>query len=453
MTTPSGTFVSSVKDNNPAVGNFPHWSQISWTATTPANTSLQFQVAGSNNAAGPFNFVGPDGTAATFYTTSPGSLFQFNTLRYLKYKAYFATTDPAVTATLNDVTVCFSSSPTAVAARISGSITNADGGPLPGVAVVLNGARSGVSITDSNGSYRFDNVETDNFYTVTPSLVNYHFSPANRSFSLLANKTDAVFTAAPDGVVSANAIDSNGYFVRQQYLDFLGREPDQGGFEYWTGKLDQCNGDAGCLRAGRVETSAAFFRSREFAETGSYVYRLYQGALGRQLNYNEFASDRQQVVGGANLEASKSAFASAFVNRAEFVQKYQANTTAASFVDAMLQTLRDSAGVDLAGERANLISRYSSGGTMNESRGLVVRDLAESAAFSAAVYNPSFVLMEYFGYLQRGSDQRGYDFWLNVLNTSDAGNYRGMVCSFITSTEYQRRFSSVVTHSNAECGQ
>ena len=133
LTTPSGTLTSAVKDNNPAVGNFPHWSQITWTATVPANTSLRFQVAGSNNPAGPFNFVGPDGTAATFYTTSPGSLFQFNTLRYLKYKAFFASTDPAVSATLNDVSLCFSSSPTAAPANISGRIATAEGTPLPGV--------------------------------------------------------------------------------------------------------------------------------------------------------------------------------------------------------------------------------------------------------------------------------------------------------------------------------
>jgi hypothetical protein len=35
----------------------------------------------------------------------------------------------------------------------------------------------------------------------------------------------------------------------------------------------------------------------------------------------------------------------------------------------------------------------------------------------------------------------------------DPGNYRGMVCSFITSTEYQRRFSLVVTRANGECGR
>jgi hypothetical protein len=47
----------------------------------------------------------------------------------------------------------------------------------------------------------------------------------------------------------------------------------------------------------------------------------------------------------------------------------------------------------------------------------------------------------------------GYDFWLNTLNNRDQNNYRGMVCSFITSAEYQQRFSSVVTRSNADCGQ
>ena len=67
------------------------------------------------------------------------------------------------------------------------------------------------------------------------------------------------------------------------------------------------------------------------------------------------------------------------------------------------------------------------------------------------------MLTEYFGYLRRNPDQGGYDFWLNVLNESgrngNPANYRGMVCSFITSTEYQRRFSAIVSHGNAECGQ
>jgi hypothetical protein len=103
----AGNLVSGTKDANPVLAGSTSWTTLSWTATTPALTTLQFQVAASNNVNGPFNFVGPDGTAATFFTTSGASLSQFNGNRYLKYKAYLATTNSAVTPTLNDVTICF----------------------------------------------------------------------------------------------------------------------------------------------------------------------------------------------------------------------------------------------------------------------------------------------------------------------------------------------------------
>ncbi|MBV8520022.1 MAG: IPT/TIG domain-containing protein [Acidobacteria bacterium] len=103
----SGNLVSTLKDTNPVLGATPAWTTLSWTATTPANTAVKFQVAGSNNPGGPFNFVGPDGTASTFFTTSGASLSQFNGLRYLKYKAYLSTTDVNATPILSDVTVCY----------------------------------------------------------------------------------------------------------------------------------------------------------------------------------------------------------------------------------------------------------------------------------------------------------------------------------------------------------
>jgi uncharacterized repeat protein (TIGR01451 family) len=103
----SGDLISAVKDANPAAGYQPTWTTLSWTGTTPANTSLRFQAAASNSANGPFNFVGPDGTAATYFTTSGASLSQFNGSRYLKYRAFLGTTSNTVTPTLNDATVCF----------------------------------------------------------------------------------------------------------------------------------------------------------------------------------------------------------------------------------------------------------------------------------------------------------------------------------------------------------
>ncbi|MCU1268035.1 MAG: trypsin domain protein [Acidobacteria bacterium] len=342
--------------------------------------------------------------------------------------------------------------PTAAPASISGTVTSANGQPVAGVTMRLSGAEAATTSTDSSGNYRFRAVSPSEFYTVMPELANYHFSPANRSFSLVGDKTDATFTATEDAVVVFNAIDTSEYFVRQQYLDFLGREPDAGGFNYWTEQANSCNGDADCVRTKRIDVSAAFFLSQEFKDTGSFVYRLYKGSLGRQLRFSEFSADRAQVVGGPNLESSKTAFAAAFVQRAEFADKYQGRTTAEAFVDALLQTMNDSSGVNLSSARAALISRYNEGAGMNASRALVVRQLVDNDTFAGAVYNQQFVAMQYFGYLRRSPDADGFNFWLNVLN-NDASNYRGMVCSFITSAEYQRRFSTVVSHSNAECGR
>jgi uncharacterized repeat protein (TIGR01451 family) len=140
----SGDLLSSLKDSNPPTGYSPTWTTLSWTATTPTNTAIAFQAAASNSVNGPFNFVGPDGTAATFYTTSGGSLSQFNGNRYLKYRAFLSTTDNTVTPTLSDVTICFTdvapSPPDLSLTKSDGGATVAPGGT---VAYTLTYANSG----------------------------------------------------------------------------------------------------------------------------------------------------------------------------------------------------------------------------------------------------------------------------------------------------------------------
>jgi len=74
---------------------------------------------------------------------------------------------------------------------------------------------------------------------------------------------------------------------------------------------------------------------------------------------------------------------------------------------------------------------------------------AHSSSVAAKVNNEAFVLMEYFGYLQRNPydppeptlDYSGYNFWLGKLNQFN-GNYIAaeMVKAFISSTEYRQRF-------------
>jgi hypothetical protein len=248
---------------------------------------------------------------------------------------------------------------------------------------------------------------------------------------------------------TGNPIDDPQTFVREHYLDFLNREPDSGGLGYWADQILTCApSDAACIRSKRINISAAFFIELEFQNTGSFVYRFYKSSLGRRPSFAEFMPDRAQIVADLDLEANKQAFADAWVQRPEFLQHYPADMSGSLFIDALLQMTQQSSGLDLSSLQLPLMIDWN----INQSRARIVRLVADSPAFVQSEYNGAFVVMQYFGYLRRDPDQGGYGFWLSVLNTSEQNNYRGMVCAFVTSAEYQLRFGSNVTHTNAECG-
>src|SRR4030095_1243164 len=165
-------------------------------------------------------------------------------------------------------------------------------------------------------------------------------------------------------------------------------------------------------------------------------------------SYAEFTTDRAQVVAGNDLETNKQVYASAFARRPEFLQRYPFNLRGPQLVDALLQTVLQNSGVDLASMRAALVADWFARG----SRARILRMVADSTDITGAQVNAAYVLMQYFGYLRRDPDLGGYDFWLSILNSAP-NNHRGMVCAFLTSAEYQRRFSSTVTRTDAECGQ
>ncbi|MEP6601035.1 MAG: SBBP repeat-containing protein, partial [Nitrospirota bacterium] len=138
-------------------------------------------------------------------------------------------------------------------------------------------------------------------------------------------KTQAFTVAAPP--FPANPIDNAREFVRQQYRDFLNREADPAGEDFWTDNITKCSDparrpagqtEAQCTLRQRETTSGAFFQSPEFQYTGYFVYRMYQGALGRQPKLSEFTPDAQFVGNGiivngqlsaAKINENKAAFA------------------------------------------------------------------------------------------------------------------------------------------------
>ncbi len=252
----------------------------------------------------------------------------------------------------------------------------------------------------------------------------------------------------------ANVIDDPRVFIRQHYLDFLNREPDPGGWDYWTAGITQCGSDARCIHNRRIDVSAAFFIELEFQETGYVVYRMHRAAFGplpsgptrANLLFTQFMADRSQLVAGPGLPQSTINFANAFVQRSEFLALYPNGQSNTDFVN----TLFDKANLTpFTTERQQQIDAMNNSG---KTRAQVLLDVIEIPTFKTREYNGAFVLMQYFGYLRRDPDQAGYDFWLNVLNTQVPGNFRGMVCAFLTSAEYQHRFGPTVTRTDHDCG-
>jgi hypothetical protein len=357
----------------------------------------------------------------------------------------FAGNQAAINGVSNfsDWTLGTVSGPTAAPATISGRITTTSGAPLGGVSVRLGGARNALAMTDAQGNYRFANVDTDNFYTVTPSITNYHFSPSSRSFSLLANMTDAVFTGTLDSSISGNVIDTPEYFVRQHYLDFLGREPDDAGLNFWSAQIRGCNNDYNCIERRTINVSAAYFLSIEFQATGGLVDGLYRASYGRAPRYAEFMPDTARVAHNVIVNQSgwegvlatnKTEFLNAWVERPEFHAAYD-NLTNDGYVDALI----GHTGVTFTdAERATLVNGLSNN-TLTRAQAL--RQVAENERFASAKFNEAFVRMEYFGYLRRDPDDAGFHFWLQKLNDFDGNFERAeMVKAFIVSGEYRARF-------------
>jgi hypothetical protein len=256
-------------------------------------------------------------------------------------------------------------------------------------------------------------------------------------------------------------IDDADFFVQQQYIDFLSRFPDQSGFAFWQNDINQCGTDQGCIDVHRVNTSAAFFLSIEFQDTGYLVYRLNKAAFGNLPNApvpvrrENFMPDARSisngvVVGPAGwqqlLESNKVSFTQGFVQRSQFTSLYPTTQTPAQFVDALFA---NTGITPSATDRNTAIGEFGSSANTadNAARARALRDVAENPAFAQAEKNRAFVLMQYFGYLKRNpndlpdSDYSGYSFWLSKLDQFGGDFARAeMVKAFISSFEYRARF-------------
>jgi hypothetical protein len=280
-------------------------------------------------------------------------------------------------------------------------------------------------------------------------------------------------------------IDDADFFAAQHYIDFLRRFPDAPGLVHWTGEITECSDPARrfpgeslalCTERKRANTSAAFFLSPEFQNTGNFVLRVYWGTLGRlesaqcpgvpqslpascRPRYSEYIADMAQVAQGIVvndklapdvINANKRAFVDAFVNRPEFQAAYN-NLTPAQFVDKLFLTtgvtpsaaertaLINELIVNNAGAKGSVVFKVVDG-TNTITDGALQFQTPYGKAFYDKEFDTTFVFMEYVAYLRRNPDQDGYNFWLSKLK--QYGNWvdAQMVLAFILSPEYRNRF-------------
>ena len=327
-------------------------------------------------------------------------------------------------------------------------------------------------------------VAGENAKTVTILISQDGFVEGPESFSFTLSNPTAGAALGPPSLASilitdditepaTNVIDDARNFVRQHYHDFLNREPDQSGWDFWTNQITSCGSDAQCNEVRRIDVSASFFLSIEFQQTGYFVERFYKTGYGdatatsqfqsnHQLavpvvRFSEFLKDTQRIGQGVivlapgweqALENNKQAYALEFVQTTRFTTALPITLTPTQFVDRLNQ---NTGGVLSLSERTTVINLF--GGAANSSnvtaRAQAVRMVAEDPDLYSAEFNRAFVLAEYFGYLRRNPndapettlDYTGYDFWLTKLNQFN-GNYINaeMVKAFLTSIEYRQRF-------------
>ena len=257
------------------------------------------------------------------------------------------------------------------------------------------------------------------------------------SLSLAVAQSNASVATQP------NPIDDTQTFVTQNYLDFLNREPDPEGLAFWMENINGCGEAAACTEVKRIDTSAAYFLSIEFQETGYLVHRFYRASFGRRPLFTEFLADTQAISNGVVvnregwaqlLESNKQSFANAWVARASFTAIY-AGLTNEQYVDRLI------ANTGVAFTETDHDSLVDVLNTHAMTRERVLRIVAENYDFYNAEYNPAFVEMEYFGYLRRDPDADGFNFWLGKLNEF-GGDFRQaeMVKAFLVSGEYRQRF-------------
>ena len=216
---------------------------------------------------------------------------------------------------------------------------------------------------------------------------------------------------------------NNSLFVRQQYLDFLDREPGSAETSAWVNALNN-----GLPSSSLVE---AFMDSGEFYFKGKFIARTYLGILTRDAEYAGFRAWLEVLLDGMSREQ----IVQFFLDSGEFKAKFGSNLTDAQFVDKMYtNVLLRSA--DTGGLNA-WVGVLNSGQMTRAQVALSFLDSVEFQSLSVS-QNRLDVSLLYFDLLRRDPDPGGFSAWVGALNSGVL--FASVIDGFLMSSEYHARF-------------
>jgi len=210
-------------------------------------------------------------------------------------------------------------------------------------------------------------------------------------------------------------------FAMQQYRDFLGREGDAGGLQFYTDLLN--NGTVT-----RDQVIESFLASPEFTNGLPPIIRLYFATFLRIPDYDGLIFQVNAFRSGAPLTG----IATNFTLSPEFTALY-GNKTDAEYVQLLYN--------NVLGRTASQpeidfhVNRLQNQGA---SRGDVLVGFSESPEYIQIMDNECWAISVYVGLLRRTPEQAGLDFYVNLL---DGGTPRAnIIPGFSNSAEYHNRF-------------
>ena len=215
----------------------------------------------------------------------------------------------------------------------------------------------------------------------------------------------------------------NTFFVRQQYVDFLDREPDAGGFLAGVNALN-----SGLAKSSLVE---AVMDSEEFYFGGNFIARTYLGILTRDADHAGFRAWLAVLLNGMLREQ----IVQFFLESGEFQAKFGSNLTNSQFVDKLYaNVLLRSA--DVGGFNA-WVGGLNSGQMTRAQVALSFLDSLEFQSLNLS-QNRIDVSLLYFDLLKRDPEPGGFSAWVGALNFGVP--FLSVIDAFVMSGEYLNRF-------------